>query len=237
MLFIKLRAPYGKGVSMKEKNTSKVLGFFDYVMYTAGLNLLFLLCSIPVFTMGASLTALYAGLRAMIKKEACFHAFFSTFRKSFARSTVLWVILLPLNVLLIVNLALNFYYLDQGSVVALILSALFVVIPLGITTMIFLFYSRFEGSLSQLLRYGCMLFFSHPLRALLIAGLTWAPFAVFFCFPSVFFMLGMVWLFFYFSVVATVAVWLMNRPFISFALNVLGMDVPGYKRDPAQPSE
>lgn len=210
---------------MKEKTTSKVFGFLDYVMFAAGLNLLFLLCSLPVITMGTSLTSLYAGLRAMIKKEPCFRAFFGTFRKSFLRSTLAWIILLPLNGLLIVNLVFNCYYLDEGSVVALIISILLAVVALGITTMIFLFYSRFEGSLPQLFGYGCMLFFSHPLRGLVIAGLTWAPFAVLFLLPAVFFMLGMVWLFFYFAVAATVAVWLMNLPFISLAVNVLGMDI------------
>lgn len=209
---------------MNEKNKTRVFGFFDYVVNTVGLNLLFLLCGLPVITMGTSLTALYAGLRAMVKKEPCLRAFFSTFRKSFVRSTLAWLLLLPLNVFFIANLVLNCYYLEQGSLIALIISALFSAVILGITTMVFLFYSRFESTLLQLLRYGVSLFFSYPLRSVLIAVLTWAPFALFFLFPPALFLLGIVWLFFYFAAVSTAAIWLVNQPFRRFAMNVLGLD-------------
>jgi len=36
--------------------------------------------------------------------------------------------------------------------------------------------------------------------------------------------LGVLWVFFYFSVAAWAAVWLMNKPFIRFAQQTLGMD-------------
>ncbi len=218
---------------MKENAKHKIMGFMDFVMYTAGLNLLFLLCSLPVFTMGASLTALYAGLRAMVKKEPCFQAFFSTLRKSFLRATVLWVILLPLNALLVFNVCTIWYYQVSGSLPALILSALFAALLLSITTMVFLFYSRFEGTLLQLLRYGGTMCLSHPLRSLLICLLTWSPFALLLASPMIFLFFGVLFAFFYFAVVSFAAIWLMNHPFARFAREVLGMDVPQY----AEPSK
>jgi len=213
---------------MKDKTKYKIMGFMDFVMYTAGLNLLFLLCSLPILTMGASLTALYAGLRAMVKKEPCFQAFFKTFSKSFLRATVLWVFLLPLNVFLLFNTYTIWYYQASGSLPALILSAIFALILLSITTMVFLFYSRFEGSLLQLLRYGGTMFLSYPLRGLLITVLTWAPFALLLLSPMTFLFFGALFLFFYFAVVSIAAIWLMNHPFAKFAREVLGMDVPQY---------
>ena len=205
---------------------SKVLGFIDTIAYTAGLNLLFLLCSLPVVTMGASLTALYAGLRAMVKKEPCFRAFFRTLRSSFLRATVAWVVLLPLNALLIFNSVTILYYRAEGFLPALLLSVVFALILLAITTSIFLFYSRFECTLLQMLRHGGVLAITYPLRSLLIALLTWAPFLLLVFQPMLFFMMSMVWLFFYFAVVSTAAIWLMNHPFAKFAREVLGMDVP-----------
>lgn len=204
---------------------SKIFGFLEFMAHIAGLNLLFLLCCLPVVTIGTSLTALYAGLRSMVKKEPCFRAFWSTFRKSFLRATLAWIILLPLNIFFISNVVFNCYYLEQGSVPALIVSILFAALLLSITTTVFLFYSRFEATLLQLLRYGVSLCFTHPLRCLSIALFTWAPFLLFFLAAPVFFLLGMVWLFFYFAFVSTAAIWLMNPPFRSFARDVLGMDV------------
>ena len=213
---------------MKEKGHSVFLSIMETGVQAVGLNLLFLLCSVPVLTVGASLTALYAGLRAMVKKEACFRAFFHALRTSFVRATLLWVILLPLNALMLFNTVSVVYYFQPGALPALILSAIFSVLLLGITTSVFLFYSRFEATFFQLLRHGGVLYLSYPLRSTLIALLTWSPLSLFF-FPAVAaFLFGLlpVFLFFYFSVVSTAAIWLMNGPFIRFAATILDMDVP-----------
>jgi len=211
---------------MKETTKHKIMGFMDFVMYTAGLNLLFLLCSLPILTMGTSLTSLYAGLRAMVKKEPCFQAFFATFRKSVLRSTLLWIILLPLNVYLISGIITMWYYQAEGFLPMFVVSCFFALLLLAITTMIFLFYSRFEGSVLQLVRYGGTMLLSYPLRGFLITVLTWIPFVILFLAPMTFLFFGVLFLFFYFAVVSIAAIWLMNHPFAKFAREVLGMDVP-----------
>ena len=60
------------------------------------LNLLWLLCSLPVFTIGASTTALYAvTLKIAAEKEGNLTVqFFRAFRDNFRQATVLWLILL-----------------------------------------------------------------------------------------------------------------------------------------------
>ena len=222
---------------MKEKGRSAFLSIMEIGMQAAGLNLLFLLCSLPILTAGASLTALYAGLRAMVKKEACFRAFFHTLRTSFVRATLLWVILLPLNTLMVFNTVSIVYYFQPGALPALILSAVFSVLLLGITNCIFLFYSRFEATTWQLLRHGGALYLTYPLRCTLIALLTWTPVPLFF-FPAVaavLFGLLPVFLFFYFSLVSIAAIWLMNGPFIRFATTVLDIDMPCSHAAPSDP--
>lgn len=220
---------------MKEKGRSVFLSIMETGVQAVGLNLLFLLCSLPVLTAGASLTALYAGLRAMVKKESCFRAFFHTFRVSFVRATLLWVLLLPLNALMLFNTVSVVYYYQPGALPALILSAVFSVLLLGITTSVFLFYSRFEATFLQLLRHGGVLYLSYPLRSTLIALLTWAPLSMFFFPVAAAFLFGLlpVFLFFYFSVVSVAAIWLMNGPFIRFAAATLGMDVSHVNPSPA----
>ncbi len=213
---------------MKEKGRSVFLSIMETGVQAVVLNLMFLLFSLPVLTMGASLTALYAGLRAMVKKEPCFRAFFKTFRSSFLRATLVWIFLLPLNALLLFNTVSIIYYFQPAALPALILSVLFSLLLLGLTTTVFLFYSRFEATVLQLLRHGGVLYLSYPLRSTLIALLTWAPVSIIF-FPAataVLMPLLPVFVFFYFSVVSTAAIWLMNFPFAKFAREALGMDVP-----------
>ena len=60
------------------------------------LNLLWMLCSIPIFTIGASTTALYYVTLKMVKNEdgPLASAFFRAFRENFRQATTLWLILL-----------------------------------------------------------------------------------------------------------------------------------------------
>ena len=210
---------------MKENGKFSFLGFLELLANIVFLNLFFLLCSIPVITMGASLTALYAGLRASIKKEPCYRAFFRTFRKSFMRSTLAWIILLPVNVFFISSLIFNVFYWEQGSLVSLFVSAVIAAVFLGFSTVLFLFYSRFEATLLQLFQYSAKLFFDYPIRSVIVGLLSWFPFIMpFFAVGfQIFLLLGFVWLF-YFSTIATLSIWLMNQPFALFAVRVLDME-------------
>ena len=64
--------------------------------YACYLNLLWILCSIPIVTMGAATTALYyASLKIVRGEETNVGAqFFRSFRENFKQATVLWLILL-----------------------------------------------------------------------------------------------------------------------------------------------
>ena len=66
------------------------------------LNLLWLVCSLPVFTAGAATAALYdVTLRLAREEEPPLTArFFKAFRENFRQATILWLILLGIGVLL-----------------------------------------------------------------------------------------------------------------------------------------
>ena len=70
--------------------------------YSCYLNLLWFLCSIPVFTAGAATTALYDVTLRISRGEdpSLTSRFFRAFRENFRQSTILWLILLALGILL-----------------------------------------------------------------------------------------------------------------------------------------
>ena len=70
--------------------------------YSCWLNLLWLICSIPVFTLGAATTALYDVSLKIVRDEetSITRQFFRSFRRNFRQSTVLWLILLAAGLLL-----------------------------------------------------------------------------------------------------------------------------------------
>ena len=75
---------------------------FDIVL----LNALFILCSLPIITIGASLTALHRVLLQSIRREDSYHVrnFFQAFRREFRQSTILWLIMLTAGVILYLDL-------------------------------------------------------------------------------------------------------------------------------------
>ncbi len=65
------------------------------------INLLWLLCSLPVFTIGASGCAMFSMLSALrAEEETGCRAFFAAFRRHFKRATALWLATLFLGVML-----------------------------------------------------------------------------------------------------------------------------------------
>ena len=72
---------------------SPFIQFLDAATDLVILNVLCILCCIPVFTIGASLSALHFVLMKMVKREDSnnIRTFFSAFQQNFKQSTLLWI--------------------------------------------------------------------------------------------------------------------------------------------------
>ena len=70
--------------------------------YSCYLNLLWVVCCIPVFTVGASTTALYSVTLKIVqeRENSLTRQFFKAFRENFRQATVLWLILLGVGLFL-----------------------------------------------------------------------------------------------------------------------------------------
>ena len=70
--------------------------------YACYLNLLWFICSLPIFTIGASTTALYYTSLKIIRGEESYvgPTFFRAFRENFRQATQIWLILLGVGLFL-----------------------------------------------------------------------------------------------------------------------------------------
>ena len=70
--------------------------FFLFLGKLIALNLLWMICSIPVITIGASTTAMYYCTLKLHKDKDidAIKSFFKSFRRNFLQSTIIWVFLL-----------------------------------------------------------------------------------------------------------------------------------------------
>ncbi len=112
--------------------------------YSCYLNLLWLICSLPIVTIGAATTALYYASLKLIREEenSVTRQFFRSFRENFRQATVLWLILLGVGLFLAGD-GYILYHLRQsaeGSLAVLWTLILAVVIAASIVYVIVLLY-------------------------------------------------------------------------------------------------
>ena len=91
--------------------------FLNLVADLVALHVLWLLCSLPIVTIGASTTALYyASMRRIRTDESHVHQnFFRSFRQNFRQSTILWLIMLVVGAVL-VAVGAGLIYLPAGLI-------------------------------------------------------------------------------------------------------------------------
>ena len=111
---------------------SKFGRFFLKLSYGCCLNFLWFVCCLPVFTIGASTTALYYTAFKIAKDEGSFITtmFFRSFRQNFKQATVIWLIMLGVGAVLVLDAVLlyNLHNTTTGTaavVWTLLLAAIF----------------------------------------------------------------------------------------------------------------
>lgn len=149
----------------------------DYII----LNLLCVLCCIPIVTIGASLTAKYYVSMKLVRKEepVVTKAFFSAFKINLRQSTIIWAILG--GILLI--LALDWYIITRTqertmNSVGVFLLAVVTVLVLGTVFCVFPMVARFYITTKEVIR-GAVIFVLMKLpRVLLMLAVTAATYFV-----------------------------------------------------------
>ena len=71
-------------------------------MLFRSLNLLTIVCMIPIITTGAALTAMHYQVLKIVRDEECYivKGYFKAFRENFKQSTAIWLIMLVIGVIL-----------------------------------------------------------------------------------------------------------------------------------------
>ncbi len=129
------------------------------------LGLLWLVCSLPVITIGASSCAFYYAYTKCIRQECAgvWSAFFHGFKANFKQATVSW---LAMIVLAAVELFDFFLLLARGgdSPIAMILLAIVVLFLIGIVLMalcLFPYIARYENTWTESVKNCVLILFSN----------------------------------------------------------------------------
>ena len=138
-----------------------VMQFITKIAYSAYLNILWFICCIPIFTIGASTTALFYVTLKMAKNEEgnITKAFFRSFRENFKQGTIIWLILLAVGVVLGFD-GYTLYHMRFTNAFWTILTAIFIVAVVAyaiILMYIFPLLARFQNTTIAMFKNSIMI--------------------------------------------------------------------------------
>lgn len=178
------------------------------------LNVLWIVCCIPIFTIGASTTAMiYVAMKITSGEDAYIvRKFFKSFKENFVQSTIIWLIMLAIGVMLVfnylflpnMNLNATFYnlFFSASCLMALIYAMLLVYL--------FALQAKLENKIKDTFMNALLLSFRHLPTTILLILLVFVPLVLaWLTFAELFF----VWFLFAGAGIALICSVLYNRIF------------------------
>lgn len=153
------------------------------------LNILMIICCIPVITIGAAYTGMHYVLLKMVRDREGYlvRGFFKSFVQNFKQATLIWILML-LVIAVYVGDILIFNYSGMEFPKAVVVAVLAVaIILLMMAVYVFPLQSRFENTIRNTLRNALILAFANLPKTLLMMVLYALPLVI--CYFSTYAML------------------------------------------------
>lgn len=183
------------------------------------LNVLYIICCIPIITIGAATTSLYYVTMKMAKNEEGYVAqdFFKSFKQNFKQSTCIWAIFLVVIIMLtgdirIIGSNSISALFSGGSIYAILIAGGFIgLISLFTFVYVFAVLARFENTALNIIKYAFLMSIKHIPHTLLMILISALPFVLIYVNGKLSFILIVA-----FSLVAYTNSFILNRIFISY---------------------
>ena len=150
------------------------------------LNILFVICCIPIFTVGAALSAMYSVTFKMTVNEegAISQDFFNAFRQNFKKATFLWLIMLGIGIFIVADFFIVAYLPGKLQEIAFFILCAIGVLYIMTFSYLFPLQSKFENPLKRTLLNALFLSIRHLFpTTIAVALLTAIPGIVAYCVP------------------------------------------------------
>ncbi len=156
------------------------------------LNLLFIVCSLPIVTIGASATAMYYVTLKMVRNEEGYITkdFFKSFKLNFKQATAIWLIALAIIFVLYIDYKIMVATTDAGmmanpTVRTIILVAMLVLAIFFAFTLRYVFpiLSRFDNTVKNTIRNSFFISIRHIPYTLLMFVMDILPLVLLYFFP------------------------------------------------------
>ena len=158
------------------------------------INFFWLLCSLPLFTAGASTCGMLACLTALREEEDCgAKVFFGAFRRYFGKATILWLLTVFAGLVLALDYRIVAYLDFPGrmAVIVLICFCLFALIL--VAGLIFPLLIRYPGTVRDTVVNAVLLAIANLPKMLLVTAMNLLPALLLVVLPQVFVLLSFLW--------------------------------------------
>ena len=135
------------------------------------LNVVFLICCIPIVTIGPAITAMHYVTLKMVKDEngSVLKNFFKSFKENFKQSLIVWLIFVVISLVFIIDLKiLNNMGINENKIFATIVGAIYIFFCF-IAMYSFPLLARFENSLKQTIKNAFLMSILHIFKTIIMA--------------------------------------------------------------------
>lgn len=193
---------------------SPVMRFLNRMADMIILNILMILCCIPIITAGAAFTAMHYVLLKIVRDEEGYlvRGFFKSFAQNFRQATLIWLLML---LIIAVYVGDWFIFVYSGAVFprVLVIGVMAIgIVILMVSMYVFPLLARFDNTIRKTINNAMLLAFANLPKTVLMAVFYALPFIIgyFSAYSFIFIIL------FGFSVPAYVAAWLYSNIFKKF---------------------
>lgn len=155
---------------MKLNINSPFFQFMNTLAEYILLNFLWLICCIPIVTIGASTTALYYVTMQTAREEHGYIArgFFRSFKENFKQSTIIWLIMFFIGAILTFNV--SFWFTMKSTIGNILGTLVSVALLLYIFTLFYVFplLSRFNNTVKQTMKNALFISLQNLKQTLII---------------------------------------------------------------------
>ena len=197
---------------------SPIMRFLSKVCDLMILNVMCIICCLPIVTAGASITALYTITMKMVRGEESyiFKGFLKAFKENFKQSTIIWLIMAVLGIFVFVDYqAASFLPENMSNIFRVLIGAL-IIFYLMILSYIFPYTARFENNIKNIFKNSLLIAILNLPWTILVIALPIALGFLTFLTTTTLVYGSMLWMLLGFSVVAYIESMIFRRVFAKY---------------------
>lgn len=144
------------------------------------LNVICLICCIPIVTIGPSITAMHYVTLKMIKEENGYVVknFFKSFKENFKQSVIVWIVFLIITAVFILDFRiLQNMGINENKIISIVIGAIYLFACITIMY-VFPILSRFSNTLGQTVKNALFMSILHIFKTMVMAVIYMIPFVL-----------------------------------------------------------